>query len=140
MLGEKSLERMMRLHLKQQQAYGTSPFTYLKEEDWLVPTDQNKLHFEKLKYIIYSLFCIGMWTQLLLTDEKETETVIKLESLFFAMALSVILFSKRSAVRSSPRIVELYNMFVNYEKQCLNGNAKAILFQSPLQTISDLQS
>jgi len=125
MLGEKSLERMMRLHLKQQEAYGTSPFTYLKKEDWLVPTNKNKLHFEKLKFIIYTLLGIGMWAQLLLNGE-EFETVIELESLFFASAFSVILFSKRSAVRSSPHIVELYNMFVNYEKQCLNGNSKEI--------------
>jgi len=112
---------MMRLHLKQQQTLATSPYTYSKQEDHLIATNTNKLRVEKLKLTVYILFGIGMWAQLLLADKEKTETVIWLQSLYYAGAYSAILLSKLSIVKSSPEIVELYNMFVNYERDCLNG-------------------
>jgi len=110
----------MRFNLKQQQFYGTLPFSYSKHEDWLVPAEKNKLQFEKLKSIFYGLLCVGLWAQLLF-DDKRTERVIWLESLYYVSAHSIILFSKQFAKQSSPQMMELYNIFVNYEKNYLNG-------------------
>jgi len=121
MLGEPSLQLLMRLHLKQQESYGSAPFTYLTKEDKLKISETVGSRREVLKLTLFILISLGMWLQIYYEDKSKVELVQRLESFYIASCFSVLCVAKWSIFHHGAEIVELYNLFVSFEKTCIKG-------------------
>jgi len=123
MLGEPSLEKLMRLHLKTQQKYGDTPFAYLPQEDKMKILDMPGTRSAILKSTLDLLFITGLWLQIYISDKSNVNTVQQLEGLLFASVISVLYLGKRSIAQHGGAIVELYNLFASFEQSCLKGKS-----------------
>jgi len=111
MLGQPSLEKLMRLHLKSQQKYGSAPFAFLPNEDKMKILNIAGTRGEILKSTLHLLIITGLWLQMYNVDKRKVDTVQQLECVCFSAAFTVLCLSKQSIFWHSSDVFELYNLF-----------------------------
>jgi len=94
MLGEPSLQVLMRVYLKQQETLGSAPFTYLATEDKIKISKTAGSRREYLKKSVFILILAGIWVQIHLEDKTKVELVERLESFYIYGCLSILWVSK----------------------------------------------
>jgi len=127
MLGECSLQVLMRLYIKQQEALGSAPFTYLATEDKLKIRKTAGSRRESLKRSVFILILVGIWVQIYFEDKSKVEFVERLESFYIYGCFTILCVSKWSVFHHGADIVEPYNMFVSFEKTCIKGNCAVVV-------------
>jgi len=121
MLGEPTLETLMRFHLKTQGTYGTAPFKYLSNQDKMIVSKNFGSPKESFKLTLCGLIVVGLFLQIYYQDINSVEVVQRFESLFYASAIALICIAKWGIFIHGSDVVELYNLFVAFEKSCLKG-------------------
>jgi len=116
MLIQLSLASFLKVHLKLQQFYGTIPISICPNSPYkiVVVNIQSKLNYELFKLTVTSFYTFVLWVQLS-TEGKDVAIVNTLESLLFAMAATGMCYAKWVVFFRRDKLVELYNMFLNFE-------------------------
>jgi len=118
MLIQQKLTTFLKIHLKLQQFYGTVPISVCPSSSTnklIVLNIRGKLNYELFKTILLSFYTFVLWVQLL-TEGKDVELVKTFESLLFATGATTMCVAKWLIFLRREDLVELYNMFLEFEK------------------------
>jgi len=121
MLGEPSLESLMRFHLKTQKLYGVAPFAYLPNEDKMKTNKIAGSPTEILKIPVHLLIITGLWLQMYSVDKSKVDRVEQLECVCFAVVFTGFWLAKQTIFWHGGHVVEIYNLFAAFEQSCLKG-------------------
>jgi len=119
MLARQNHIKYIRHHLQQQNLLGTYPL-YISEDRKLILFDSFKLKYEFVKNVIYLLYMIVLFAQLLNGWGKDS-LIVELEAVIFFSAGSVYCYTKWIVLQKRESIIELLNLLLKFEQHHLNS-------------------
>jgi len=117
MLLEENLIAYIKYYLLVQRLQGTCPYKVSKSLN-LNSNSPGKMRWEHIKTTLYALYVCVLWIQLI-HERRSVELVISLESLLFATGAQVFCFTKWVTFKRRDQLIELFNLFLQFEKQHL---------------------
>jgi len=126
MLLQENLLPYIKEHLRQQQIYGTCPFTF-NLDNILVEKTWNWLHklVYSLKKTLWLIYTSVLWLQLLLTVGKEPVTN-SIVSFLYSATTVVIYLAQWIMTKRASNIVEFFNLILQFELRHMSGNGNSL--------------
>jgi len=121
MILQDNLITYIKVHLLVHTYQGTCSFKFSPRGNLTTVKCMKKLKWEVKKTLIYTIYVLVLCVQLL-HEGKSVPLIITLESLLFAVANSIFCYTKWMVFKNRKRVVELFNLFLQFENQHLNGN------------------
>jgi len=120
MLFKENLFSIIKTQLRVHNIYGTCPF-YVSPSQKLAPKSHSNVTREYVRTILQTLYVMVIWSQLI-HEGRNVPLVISLESLLCAIAVAVCLFSKWELLNRRKVFIELFNLFIQFERKHSTGN------------------
>ncbi|CAL8129001.1 unnamed protein product [Orchesella dallaii] len=133
MLIQGNIMSFIRKFVREQEFYGTAPFTTDPTNLQLtLTTGKGRLRmiFEKWKIGMCYLHFIVLWMQLVHeVNEGLAPLVVSLKSFLYAFAMTVAAVSKNGVHKRSADCVELFNLFLQFERKHIKESTKTKLMR-----------
>jgi len=119
MLQNENIINCIKIHLRLQTIQGTFPVT-ISSSLKLTSSTQASLKYELYKTKLYTIYVIVLWGQLIHGWNK-TSQILSLQALLLAIGYLVCLFTKWTGFLQQRSLIELVNLFLNFESRFVKG-------------------
>jgi len=116
----------VKIQILQQSLLGTNPFNFSPNSQKLVLKDKTWLRREYIKIALLTIYCAVLWLQFIL--DKTASTAETMEYLLCANGVAVFWLTKVVVYQKRKSIVELFNLFIQFEQRYLQGKFFVIYF------------
>jgi len=128
MLISENFIRVVKINLKIQESVGSQSFTFDCNQN-LVLRDKSRQNREYLKIWFCLFYTISYWTELF-TYWKSSSLILALQALLFTISCTVFFLTKGMLYSRRENVIELFNLFIQFEKRQPNGNFCCFLLAS----------